>query len=48
MSDDNEKYNPVIFDIVGKLPGVSTTNIYRLLNKVDSLVDLITLSKVFY
>lgn len=42
---DSDKFNPQIKDFVSKLPGVNTKNIYTLLNKVASLVDLMSLSK---
>lgn len=32
-------------DFVSKLPGINTTNIYSVLNKVSSLPELLTLSK---
>nr|XP_045584995.1 DNA repair endonuclease XPF-like isoform X2 [Procambarus clarkii]XP_045585004.1 DNA repair endonuclease XPF-like isoform X2 [Procambarus clarkii] len=42
---DSDKFNPQIKDFVSKLPGVTTKNIYTLLNKVSSLVELLSLSK---
>lgn len=41
---NNDKFNPAIYDFVSKLPGVSTRNIFGLLNKVNSLSELMTLS----
>ncbi|XP_071550106.1 DNA repair endonuclease XPF [Panulirus ornatus] len=41
----SDKYNPQIKDLVSKLPGVTTKNIYTLMNKVSSLPELLSLSK---
>ena len=41
-----EKYNPAVQDFVSKLPGVNTKNIRRILNNVDDLEHLISMSKV--
>lgn len=38
-----EKYNPSIHDFLSKLPGVTTRNVYALLNRVDSFVELLEL-----
>ncbi|XP_064088555.1 DNA repair endonuclease XPF-like [Macrobrachium nipponense] len=42
---DHDRFNPQIKDFVSKLPGVTTKNIYSLLNKVSSLSELLVLSK---
>jgi hypothetical protein len=41
-----DKYNPAVQDFVSKLPGVNTKNIRRILNNVDDLGHLISMSKV--
>ena len=39
---NTDRFNPVIFDFVKKLPGVTTKNIYSLLNRVNSLTELLS------
>ncbi|XP_046635751.1 DNA repair endonuclease XPF-like [Daphnia pulicaria] len=39
-----DKYNPAIHDFMMKLPGINTKNIRRVLNKVEDLGQLISLS----
>uniref|UniRef100_A0A0K2T0T9 DNA repair endonuclease XPF n=2 Tax=Lepeophtheirus salmonis TaxID=72036 RepID=A0A0K2T0T9_LEPSM len=41
----SEKYNPAIFDFVSKLPGVTTRNVYSILNSVSNLGDLFDLTE---
>lgn len=41
---NTDRFNPVIFDFVKKLPGVTTKNIYSLLNRVNSLNELLSCS----
>ena len=42
---NTDRFNPVIFDFVKKLPGVTTKNIYSLLNRVNSLSELLSCSQ---
>jgi len=39
---NTDRFNPVTFDFVKKLPGVTTKNIYSLLNRVNSLTELLS------
>lgn len=41
-----ERYNILVHDFVQKLPGVTTKNLARIMNKGVSMDNLITLSKV--
>ena len=41
-----DKYNPQVKDFLSKLPGVSSKNIYSILNHCENLMDLIELSQV--
>ncbi len=41
---NNDKFNPAIYDFLSKLPGITTRNIYGILNRVSSLSELMTLS----
>ena len=45
ISDEynTEKFNPVIKDFIAKLCGITTKNIYCILNKVNSLSELMSL-----
>ena len=40
----SDRFNPAIKDFVLKLPGITSKNVYSLLNKVDSLAELVTLT----
>nr|CAG4638335.1 EOG090X03DI [Cyclestheria hislopi] len=40
-----DKYNPAIHDFVLKLPGINSKNVRRVLNKVDNLGQLISMTK---
>lgn len=42
---DSDKFNPQIKDFISKLPGITTKNIYSVLNKVSDLSELLSLSK---
>ena len=42
---NNDKFNPQLYDFLGKLPGMTTRNIYGVLNKVNTLSELMTLSQ---
>ena len=41
---NNDKFNPALQDFLSKLPGITTKNIYAILHKVNSLLELLTLS----
>lgn len=43
-----ERYNILVHDFVQKLPGVTSKNIARIMNKGVSLDHLLTLNKVSY
>ena len=43
---NTDKYNPQVMDLLSKLPGVTSRNIYAILNKCDNLADLITMPQV--
>lgn len=38
---NTDRFNPVISDFVKKLPGVTSKNVYSLLNRINSLPELI-------
>ena len=40
---NTDKFNPAIKDFVAKLPGITTKNIYGILNRVNSLSELLEL-----
>merc|ERR1711874_48800 len=40
-----DKYNPLIKDFLSKLPGVTNKNIFAILNNVEDLPDLLTMSQ---
>merc|ERR1712223_338347 len=40
---NNDKFNPALQDFLSKLPGITTKNIYAILHKVNSLLELLTL-----
>lgn len=41
VDDHNvDRFNPSVKDLVSKLPGVNSKNLFALLNRVESLVDL--------
>ena len=42
---NTDRFNPVIFDFVKRLPGVTSKNIYNLLNRVNSLSELLACSQ---
>lgn len=44
--DGDAKYNAAVQDLVSKLPGVTTKNLRRLLNGVDDLAHLLSMSQV--
>ena len=44
--DGDAKYNAAAQDLVSKLPGVTTKNLRRLLNGVDDLAHLLSMSQV--
>ena len=39
------RYNVQIKDFVSKLPGINSKNIYAILNKTDSLLDLLDMNE---
>ena len=39
------RFNAQIKDFVSKLPGINSKNVYAVLNKVDNLADLLSLSE---
>ena len=39
------RYNVQIKDFVSKLPGINSKNIYAILNKADSLMDLLAMNE---
>lgn len=41
---NTDKYNPTIMDFLAKLPGVTTKNIFSLMNNVEDLADLLNRS----
>ena len=41
---NNDKFNPALQDFLSKLPGITTKNIYAILHKVNSLLELLTLA----
>ncbi|XP_065217330.1 DNA repair endonuclease XPF isoform X2 [Planococcus citri] len=43
---DEDKYNVAIKDLVGKLPGVTSQNIFAILNKVENLEELLSFTQV--
>merc|ERR1712179_491381 len=43
---NTDRINPVIFDFVKKLPGVTTKNVYSLLNRVNSFSELLSCSQI--
>ena len=40
-----DRFNPVIYDFVKKLPGVTSKNVYNILNRVNSLTELLVCSQ---
>ena len=40
---NSEKFNPAIKDFILKLPGITTRNVFAILNRVNSLLELISL-----
>jgi len=40
-----DKYNPQVHEFVSKLPGISTKNVFAILNHCENLLDLIQLTK---
>ena len=42
---NTDRFNPVIHDFVKKLPGVTSKNMYSILNRVNSLTELLTCSQ---
>ena len=41
---NTDKFNPAVQDFLSKLPGITTRNIYAILNRVNSLAELLTLT----
>ncbi len=41
---NTEKYNPTIMDFLTKLPGVTTKNVFALMNRVEDMEDLLNRS----
>ena len=41
---NTDRFNPVIYDFVKKLPGVTSKNVYSILNRVNSLAELLASS----
>ena len=41
---NTDKFNPAVQDFLSKLPGITTRNVFAILNKVNSLAELLTLS----
>ncbi|CAL8083523.1 unnamed protein product [Orchesella dallaii] len=39
------KYNPIPYSFLSKMPGIDSRNIYTLLNRTDSLLNLVKLSE---
>ena len=42
---NTDRFNPVIVDFVKKLPGVTSKNVYSILNRVNSLSELLSCSQ---
>ena len=42
---NTDRFNPVISDFVKKLPGVTSTNLYSILNRINSLSELLSCSQ---
>ena len=42
---NTDRFNPVIVDFVKKLPGVTSKNVYSILNRVNSLSELLFCSQ---
>ena len=42
---NTDRFNPVIYDFVKKLPGVTSKNVYSILNRVNSLAELLACSQ---
>ena len=40
-----DKYNPSVRDFVSKLPGITSKNIFAILNSIDNLADLMNLTR---
>ena len=38
---NTEKYNPTIMDFLSKLPGITTKNIFALMNRLENMQDLL-------
>jgi DNA excision repair protein ERCC-4 len=38
---NTEKYNPTIMDFLSKLPGVTTKNVFALMNRLEDMSDLL-------
>ena len=43
---NTDRFNPVIFDFVKKLPGVTTKNVYSLLSRMNSFSELLSCSQI--
>ena len=43
---NTDKYNPQVRELLSKLPGISSRNIFALLNRCENLVDLLSLPQV--
>lgn len=43
-----DKYNPQIQDFLSKLPGISSKNIYAIMNHCENLLDLLEISEVYF
>ena len=44
----HDKYNPQVRDFLSKLPGISSKNIFALLNHCDNLLDLLKQPEVYF
>ena len=42
---NTDKFNPAVKDFLSKLPGITTKNIFGILNRVNSLAELMSLSQ---
>ena len=43
---NTDRFNPVIFDFIKKLPGVTSKNVYSLINRINSLSELLSCSQI--
>ena len=41
---NKDRFNPIIHDFIKKLPGVTSRNVYAILNRVESMTQLLAMS----